>query len=409
MPAPHLTSPQLVACPPEGDEAFLRATMHGFHRDWDGDALEPAVRLLDTGRSFGHQVEGGWVSTCSSYARRLVVPGGTVSTAAVTWVTVSPSYRRRGLLTELMAHQLATVPEPVALLWASEAGIYGRYGYGAAVPSLRVSGPTRETAFRADVDLGGGSVEEVGSEEFRSVVVPLHARLLADRPGSLDRTAAWWDAALDDRPSRRPGQSAQRYALHHDETGAVDGYLAFRLPAAADFGPGLTVRVTALDAVTPAAHARLWRFVLDLDLVRTVEAAVAGDDPLPHLLADPLALTSTVSESTHVRLLDVPAALEARRYATDVDVVVAVTDPRGPEYGGTYRLAGGPDGASVGRVESSPDVHLGVRELGAAYLGGTPLTTLGRAGLVQERTPGALGALARALAGPRLPFCRDYF
>lgn len=409
MPAPHLTRPELVACPPESGEEFLRATMHGFHRDWDGDALEPAVRLLDPGRSFGHQVEGGWVSTCSSYARRLVVPGGTVPAAAVTWVTVSPSYRRRGLLNALMAHQLATVPEPVALLWATEAGIYGRYGYGAGVPSLRVGGPTRETAFRSDVDLGGGSVEEVGPEEFRAAVVPLHARLLAERPGSLERPGPWWDAALDDRPSRRPGQSAQRYALHHDEAGAVDGYLTFRLPAGADFGPGLTVRVTALDAVTPAAHARLWRFVLDLDLVRTVDAAVAADDPLPHLLADPRALTSTVSESTYVRLLDVPAALEARRYATAVDVVVAVTDPRGPEHGGTYRLEGGPDGASVRRAAGAPDLRLGVRELGAAYLGGTPLGTLGRAGLVEERTPGALAALGRALAGPRLPFSRDYF
>ena len=39
MPAPHLTRPALVDCPPDGTESFLRATMHGFHRDWDADAL----------------------------------------------------------------------------------------------------------------------------------------------------------------------------------------------------------------------------------------------------------------------------------------------------------------------------------------------------------------------------------
>jgi predicted acetyltransferase len=384
--------------------------MHGFHRDWDADALEPARRLLETERSAGHQVEGRWVSTCSSYGRELVVPGGRLPVAAVTWVTVHPSYRRRGLLTELMAAQLAEVAEPAALLWASEAGIYGRYGYGAAVPTVRITGPTRDTAFRPEVDLGGGSVEEVGAEEYRAAVVPLHARLLADRPGALSRPESWWDAALDDRPSRHPGESAERHALHHDASGVVDGYLSFRLPAAgAGIGPGLTVRVTALDATTPAGSARLWRFVLDLDLVRSVEAAAPADDPLPHLLADPLALTTTVSESTYLRLLDVPAALEARRYAADVDVVLAVRDARRSDRPDLLRLEGGPDGARVSRTSGSADVTLDVRELASAYLGGTSLSTLVRAGLVEEHRSGAVGALGAGLSWTRLPFSRDYF
>lgn len=409
MPAPHLTRPLLVDCPPDGTEAFLRATMHGFHHDYDADAMGPAATLLETARSFGHQVEGRWVSTCSSYGRELVVPGGRVPVAAVTWVTVQPSYRRRGLLTELMEHQLGTVTEPVALLWASEAAIYGRFGYGPAVPTWHVSGPTRQTAFRPEVELGGGSVEEVGVEEFRAVVVPLHARLLADRPGALTRSEPWWDAALDDRPSRHPGESNQRYALHHDEAGVVDGYLCFRLPAGAPIGSGLKVRVTGLDAASAAGQARLWRFVLDLDLVREVDAATAADDPLPHLLADPLALTTTVAESTHARLLDVPAALEARRYATPVDVVLRVHDRRRPDNDDTFRLEGGPDGAAVTRVRSTPDVTLGVAELATVYLGGTSPGTLRRAGLLVEHTAGAVPGLGAALTASRLPFSRDYF
>lgn len=410
MPAPHLTRPVLVACPPDGTEAFLRATMLGFHRDFDADAMAPASTLLETGRSTGHQVEGRWVSTCSSYARELVVPGGRVPVAAVTWVTVQPSYRRRGLLTELMDHQLATLTEPVALLWASEAGIYGRFGYGPAVPTLDVSGPTQATAFRPEVDLGGGSVEEVGAEEFRAAAVPLHARLLADRPGALTRPEAWWDAALDDRPSRHPGESSQRYALHHDAAGVVDGYLCFRLPAGGSaIGPGLKVRVTGLDAATPAGHARLWRFVLGLDLVREVDGVTAVDDPLPHLLADPLALATRVSESMYARLLDVPAALEARRYATDVDVVLAVQDRRRPGNDDIFRLEGGPDGATVTRVRRPPDLTLGVAELATVYLGGTSPGTLLRAGLLAEEIPGAATALGAALTASRMPFSRDYF
>ena len=58
---------------------------------------------------FGFTTGGRWVSTCAAYSRTMTVPGGTVPTAAVTFVTVSPSYRRRGLLTQMMRHQLEDV------------------------------------------------------------------------------------------------------------------------------------------------------------------------------------------------------------------------------------------------------------------------------------------------------------
>ena len=413
-PAPHLAQLRLTTLTSDRVEEFMTAALRGFHQDYDADAAEAARGVLEPERFFGLTAEDRWVATCGAYTRVMTVPGGTVPTAAVSYVTVSPAYRRRGLLNQMMTHQLTGLAEggePVALLWASEDSIYGRYGYGAATPILHLEGRTQETAFRSDVDLGTGSVGEVDAAECRRVVEPLHARLLPERPGALNRPSAWWDAVFQDHPSRRNGATAARYALHYDATGQPDGYLTFRLSsvATADPGPGLTVRVAALDAADLRGYARLWRFVLDLDLARHFEGVAALDEPLRYLVADSRSVRSRFTDGTYVRLVDVPRALESRRYPVDVDLVLGIRDSLLPQNSGSFRLQGGPAGASVRRVPTTPDVELDVRELATLYLAGTPAAALHRAGLVQERTAGSMAALDAGFSWPRLPYCRDYF
>ncbi|WP_375424441.1 GNAT family N-acetyltransferase [uncultured Friedmanniella sp.] len=393
---------------------FVSAAMRVFSIDFDPETW-PNRAVFEPDRSFGFRVDGRWVTTCTAYSRHLTVPGGaTLPVAAVTLVTVAPSYRRRGLLRQMMSEQLAdsvSRGEPVALLWASEAAIYGRFGYGPAVASLDVSGPTQQLGFRPEVDLGAGSVGEVDAAEWRAVVEPLHARLLSDRPGSLTRTSAWWHSVTSDHPARRAGASPYRFALHYALDGTPDGYLAFRTRGGGNglISADVEVRVGAIDAVDPAGYARLWRFVLDLDLVRTVRASLAPDDPLPHLIGNRDALVAHLGEGTFARLVDVRAALEARRYAAPVDLVLGVRDVVLPHNDGTFRLRGGSDGAEVREVGDPPDVELDVRELATLYLGGTAATVLQRAGLIHERTPGAVASLSAAFCWSRLPFCLDYF
>ena len=150
--APHLAQRDLVYATPERTDEFFAAGMRGFHDDYVADRWAPMHKVFEPERSFGFQVDGRWISTCGAYSRKLTVPGGTVPVAAVTLVTVQPSYRRKGLLTEMMKHQLDDIhqrgEEPVALLWASESAIYGRFGYGQACPQVRLSGKTKTTGFR---------------------------------------------------------------------------------------------------------------------------------------------------------------------------------------------------------------------------------------------------------------------
>ena len=229
---PHLAEPKLTILEEADTEAFTAALVRGFHDDYNPELAKPFLKVLEHDRAFGFTVDGRWVATCGAYTRTMTVPGGSVPTAAVTVVTVSPTYRRRGLLTAMMKQQLEDIhrrSEPVALLWASESLIYGRFGYGQATARLRISGPTRSTAFLPGVDLGAGSVGEVEREDWLAAAEPLYARLLAERPGGLNRDPDWWQARLHDPAQWRHGATALRFVLHYGEQGEVDGFAAFRV------------------------------------------------------------------------------------------------------------------------------------------------------------------------------------
>ena len=410
---PHLAEPALTYLDDDRDD-FISAVIRGFHDDPQPDLFGPHKKVLEPDRTFGYRVDGRWIATCSAYSRSMSVPGGSVPIAAVTVVTVSPSYRRRGLLTAMMKHQLAEVrrrEEPVALLWASESLIYGRYGYGHAAPRLSISGRTRSAGFSAGVDPGQGSVGEVDRAEFLPAVRPLHARLLAQRNGALDRDDGRWEITLYDPDAWRHGASGLRFLLHYTKAGRVDGYATFRIKQGDDGAwPNAEVQVNEIDAVEPAGYAALWRFLLDLDLIRSYARHNAPiDEPLRYLVANAGTVKTTLSDGTYARLVDVPGALEARTYAAEIDVVLGVRDALLPDNSRAFRLQAGPEGATVAPVRGRGDVVLDVRELAAIYLGGTPLTTLHTAGLVQERTQGSVAAISAAFAAPRPPFCPDHF
>lgn len=199
---PHLASLELSYTTADTVDAYLGVVLRGFYDEYKPELWGPGRGVIEPERHFGHVEGGQFVTTCGAYSRELTVPGGVVPAAGVTFVTVHPSYRRRGLLREMITHQLADIArrgtEPVAVLWASEALIYGRFGYGQAAPRLTLSGDTRATGFLPAVTLGAGSVGEVDRELYRTVAAGLHDRWRPDRPGGVRRTGAWWEVLLHD-------------------------------------------------------------------------------------------------------------------------------------------------------------------------------------------------------------------
>ncbi|MDN5853384.1 MAG: GNAT family N-acetyltransferase, partial [Actinomycetia bacterium] len=336
------------------------------------------------------------------------VPGRArmVSCAGLTWVGVHPDHRRRGILTAMMRHHVEqTHREGVALsaLHASEPAIYGRHGYGVAshtyeitlgsgtklrAPGLDAAAESLRTRFATSSDPGiAKRVREcelraadaspgmiVGEESYYSFIVD---------------SSRWVEQRRDKEPLRflfavRDGEDVGLAAFrrHHKwEGGRPQG------------------RIDVLDlSGDPAARLALLRRLLDFDLVSTVVVPQVGtDDPIWSWVGPRAAEKIETHESLWVRIIDLPAALALRAYAADCDVVVDVDDPAAPWQAGVWRICVRDGVASAERTDDAADIALPIAVLGSAYLGGTNLVAMHRAGLLDERRPGAIAQLWRAL------------
>jgi predicted acetyltransferase len=369
----------------------------------EDDEVEHGV--VDPCRFYGAYDGDAPVATAGSFAFAMAVPGARLPVAGVTWVGVSPTYRRRGLLSQLMRTQLDDLHEEgraVAALWASEGAIYARYGYGPAAWMMSVTVP-RGAAFRRAVVAERLRAVDPSSPELRDV----YDRVAATTPGWPARDEPWWRMRLHDPEHARSGAGPLQ-AVVADGHGRVEGYALYATEGRWEHGiPAGTVHVREIVTATSDAHARLWRHLLDLDLMTTTTARLcAPDEPLLHLLAEPRAAWPTLRDSLWVRLVDVAPALAARCYAAPLDVVLEVSDDVCPWNARRWRLSGDRTGAVCTPTSDAGDVALDVADLGAAFLGGTPLQTRAAAGGVEERTPGALAVTSTAL-GPlgRAPWC----
>ncbi len=343
----------------------------------------------------------------------LPVPGGAgVPAGGLTWVGVHPELRRRGLLKAMMRHHLDAVRdrgEPVSILFAAETAIYGRFGYGLATQDVKLAVPRgadlRDVPGADEISV---TFETADRERHAGMVAEVFAKAGEGRPGWASRPDNTLGEAVFNLPPPHLRQSEpQRLLIARDRAGAVRGYAFFvRKLDWQDNGPNGTTRVRELVALDAATARALWGRLLDLDLQAKVQIGRRpADDPLLQLLVDPRAAAPTLHDALWLRIVDLPATLAARRYVTDVDLVLEVTDALCPGNAGRWRLAGGPDGARCERTDDAADLALDVRELAAAYLGGTTLTALAGAGLVTEHRPGTLARAAVAFSWPVAPHC----
>jgi predicted acetyltransferase len=384
---------------------FSRAAMRAFHRELSDHQRARYARIDEPERSLAWFDDGRIVATTGAFTRSVTVPGGAaVPCAAVTAVAVVPTHRRRGLLTAMMRRQLDDLRErgdPLAILWASEGTIYGRFGYGIGARAAALT--ARRPAARLAAPPPAGEPLRAGpAGDHVAATRAVYERVRPRRPGLLDRPGPWWGDRLDDPEDERGGAQPLQAVV------APDGYAlyAVRPDSDAEEGPAGEVRVRELAAATPEAHARVWGFLLDQDLTRTITWADApADEPLWLRLSDPRSVRITLADSVWVRLVDVAAALNARSYASDPDAVIEVADGFCDWNAGRYRLSGG----GCERTGAPADLALDVADLGAAYLGGTTLLALAAADRVRELTPGAVARASAAFRGDVEPWCADTF
>jgi predicted acetyltransferase len=367
--------------------AVLAASAIPFSFDPD-ESLAPLEAMFPTDRMAVGDDNGQIVGTSAVHAYRVTVPGGAVVAAAgVSFVTVLPTHRRMGVLRGMMQQLLEDAveqDEPLAALWATEGGIYGRFGFGPAVEMVRQRLDSSK-AVLVPGDDPDGRVRIVDRDHAMTTFGSIHSEVAHWRHGTLHRDDPFAEYNLFDAPWDRNGFTKLRYAVYEGSDGR--GYVTFRTKQAS---PG-TVRFDEMYVTSSAARRALLRFGLGFDLCRDLVLwGRPADDPIRWMLADPYAMKSENFDYVWFRLVDLKAALIARRYDVDGSIIVGVIDEQLKANGGNWSIVVSDGVATVDRTDAAPEITLTADVLAALYMGGRRLSSIVE--------PDSVGASEEAIA-----------
>lgn len=395
----------------EGDPfaGFMRAVDRGFLEAEPSDAQIDGARMSlgERGaRLVGvyDEATGGQtpVSTIDSWVTPTTVPGGELDMWAISVVTVAGTHRRRGIARAMLEGELraaAGAGLAMAGLTVTEATIYGRYGFGPAVPVVELTVDAAKAGWRAYQPQA--RLQYVERPRLAEALGEVHERVRTRRAGNIPGWSGRWRGFAGTSPGAKDGDKI-RGVIAVDAEGATVGAMAYSLKENGADYTRHTFAISHLVADTPDAYAALWRFAVQHDLVATVTAGLQPlDAALPWLVADERAVSQRVMDHGWLRILDVARALEGRAYSADVSAVIRTHDPL-DIAAGTWRVEIVSGRASVTATDEEPDVEIGIAELSSVYLGAVPLTGLGEAGRATGDAE-VLTALDRALRTDRAP------
>ena len=395
--------------------AFLEVDARAFATEVREDDLPYTEGFLERDRTAAAFLDGQLVGSSANLTMELTVPGGVVvPCAGVTYVGVSPTHRRRGLLTAMMGRLLDEAvdrDEPMAALFASESVIYGRFGFGAATQSATYSLAKAHARFSHPATTAG-TIRLIDREGAAAVLAPVQDRVRRRVAGATSRSKGWWDRHIYDAPGWRHGGGPLFHAVH-DPAGShdPDAYITWRVETSWEIHGSHVVRVWEVQALDPTVRLALQQFVCSLDLIAEIRFEDHPvDEPLRWTLADPRRLmTTSVIDALWVRLLDIPRCLEARAYQPADRLVIAVDDRFRPAVGGTFALDTGGGRVRCTRTEAAPELSLDVADLGALYLGGVSAAVLAAAGRLRGHADGAVERAAALFATPTAPLTDTNF
>lgn len=383
-------------------EMFL-ADSRGFGWVPTPDDLETRRPIIDLSRFRIAVDRGRIVGVAGSYGMDVAVPGGaTVPMSGITWVSVAATHRRQGVLTQLMraCHDDADVRgEPLATLFASEGGIYERFGYGIASQMRAVSVDRTTARFRSDLTADRAAVRYIDDDAALHHRTRIWSTFRRQRAGEVTRDAAWQQflTGLWAKPSHGLSQG---FCLAHD-----DGYAVYRVGEKwGELGPAHRLEVSEVVALTPQAHLDLWHTVIGVDLVATVaHRSLALDDPLPYYFTDGRVVrTTALKDGLWANVREVALCFGARTYGAADRIVLEAAGRRWAiESDGTE--------SSCRSVRTRPDLVVDQPSLGALLFGGIRPSQLVAAGRITARSDAvARRADAFFMASP-MPHCLTYF
>lgn len=374
-----------------------------------GDTLNHFARLMEPQRVHAGFDGDQLVSGSGTFSFDLTVTGGQAKAMALTIVGVLPTHRRRGYLGAMMRSQIDAArarDEVIAVHWATEDTIYGRYGYGIASMAAEIDIAREHTGAFAPAETAG-QARLVTLAEAEPLVAPVYERVARVTPGMFARSAEWWqDRLLIDHPWRRQGGGALRCVVWEAKDRAT-AYAFYRVNQMFERGSS-TGHVFVVEAMgeTPEATHAIWRYLFGIDFVARIKAIFLPlDHQLLTSLAAPRRLNFLVREGLWLRLIDVGAALSARGYATDDSIVIEIADEFCLWNAGRWRIERG----GTEKTEADADLACDVASLSCVYLGGFTFAQLSRSMRVKELRVGAIVRADALFHSDRAPWCPELF
>jgi len=359
------------------------------------DRMRPLDRRILIVDRRGDDPAGTIAGGCFAYDLTMSLPGGAlVPVAALAGVGVGGAHIGRGAMRLLVNEHLRrskAAGDAASVLMASEAGIYGRFGYGMATEYAEYEARSLEIGFRADPP--GGTIEmlHLGTDELTDAAIerlgPCYTAWAARSPGALSRSDEWWHVVLGNVRLWRGGGKHQFAVVHVDDQGVTDGYLLYRIEPKDETlsghgRPVSSVIIHELLATNVAAELALFNYAISVPLTRAVHWEIAPLRPaLQMTLTDRRHLWQTARlDMMWLRPLNLSVLLEQRSYRVRSHVTFELDDPLFDDLRGPWQLEARGGKGSLTRFEGDADVRLGPAELGSLVLGGTRAIDLAAVG-----------------------------
>jgi predicted acetyltransferase len=407
---------EIRVCPPERFAELIKTAEVAFSEDVPDDLVKRVEAVSDKERFLCVMQDDRFVATSGVFGTHLSVPGGEVPAGGIAWVTVLPTHRRRGIMSGMMRRMIDDCHrrrEPIAMLWAAEGAIYQRFGFGLGTLSMNLEAEARAVGFAREWP-SEGRFRLLPAGEGREIVEPVYEAVRAQRAGFLSRTPDWWAGILPDADKDRKGGEAKRLVVYETDAGA-EAYAVYKTKP--EWGVrGSSHQLTVDEAIgsTPRGTREIWRYLLSVDLVRTVKTwRLPSDHPLLVLTAEPRRLGVTMGDGLWIRVVDVVAALEGRKYGLNGHgngrVCFDLRDEFCSWNAGRWDLEVEDGRALVTRTDTEADLALDANDLAALFLGGFSATALAAAGRVMEMRPGGLAAADSLFPTTLKPWCPQEF
>jgi predicted acetyltransferase len=407
---------EIRVCPPERFVELLKVSEIGFGEDLPDDMIARIERVADKERWWAPFDGDRVVGTCGVFSMRMTVPGGELPTGGVTFVTVLPSHRRRGLMSGMMRRMIDDCHlrgEPLAGLWAAEGAIYQRFGFGMATASVNLEADVRAIRYNRDWPREG-SCRLLPVGKGLDLVAPVYDAARAGRAGFFARTPDWWVGILPFVDKDARGGEARRLVVYETDSGP-EAYAVYKTkPDWSVRGPGGTITVEEAVGSTARGTREIWRYLLEVDLIRTLRTTrLPADHPLFALVSEPRRLGATMGDGIWLRIVEVVSALEGRKYGIEGRATGRLTLELRDEYcpwnDGRWTIEADEGQARVSRTDSEADVSLDANDLASLFMGASTATALAAAGRVVELRPGGLSAADRFFATALKPWCPQEF